>query len=77
MALTDSQLDEQFWGFDADDIPRLTSEIVSGQPGSLAALAAAAEQAGLAFESPAETGAAWEDDFAAHLLRYRQDPHGE
>jgi predicted transcriptional regulator len=77
LALTDSQLDEQFWGFDADDIPRVNSEVVSGQPGSLAALAAAAQQAGLAFEPPPKIGADWEEDFAAHLLRYRQDTHAE
>ena len=76
LALTDAQLDEQFWGFDPDDIPRLTSDLVSEtSPNSLAAFAQAAEGAGIALTPT--TRRSWEDDFAAHLLRYRQDPHGE
>ncbi len=77
LALTDAQLDEHFWGFDPDDIPRLTGDLVSEtpSPGSLAALASAAEQAGIISDTPIDDP--WEDDFAAHLLRYRQSPHGE
>ncbi|MCD4684396.1 MAG: hypothetical protein K8S97_00480 [Anaerolineae bacterium] len=44
--LSDADLDEQFWGFDRDGIPRLKSEITdtTPPPGSLAALAAATKQ---------------------------------
>jgi hypothetical protein len=77
LALTDAQLDAQFWGFDPEGIPRLTSDSVSetSSEGSLAALASAAEQAGIVSDNP--TNDRWEDDFATHLLRYRQSPRGE
>ena len=77
LTLTDAQLDAQFWGFDAEDNPRLKSDSISETPaeGLLADFAAAAEKAGFAAGSQADDR--WEDDFATHLLRYRQSPHGE
>jgi predicted transcriptional regulator len=47
-ALTDEQLDEQFWLFDSEGIPRLKSEqgTITLQPNSLLKLAEAAEREG-------------------------------
>jgi hypothetical protein len=46
LQLSDADMDEQFWGFDKDGIPRLKSEVTDTTPplGSAAALAAAAKQ---------------------------------
>lgn len=79
-AMTDAELDEQFWLFDQDGVPRLKSE--QGQfdaappPGSLAALAAAAQRFGFESSEPdiaTRSREILDTEFAEHLLRYLRD----
>ncbi len=72
--LTDAELDEQFWLFDSDGIPRLKSEQGSVElaPDSLYMLAQAAERAKIDFEpTPDEVDydAILNTEFADYLLK--------
>jgi hypothetical protein len=74
LALTDEELDAQFWMFDAEGIPRLKAD--EGQPGivpsSRARLAASAKAANIQFSSndvASRSREILEEEFADYLLR--------
>jgi hypothetical protein len=76
--LTDEDLDEQFWFFDVDGVPRLKSDPVDPTPprGSLAYFSKIVEARGY---KSGETSTArrsreiLETEFTDHLLRYREN----
>lgn len=84
LALTDEQLDEQFWLFDADGVPRLKSEMdqVEILDGSLYRLGEAMKKVG--FRSGRSDIASRSKDilraeFADHIQRrtHKRNQHGE
>lgn len=78
LALTDADLDEQFWVFDAEGIPRLKSEqgTVEIPENSMMRLAQLAEQANIQFNNPLN-GQDADDilntEFADYLLLYQRN----
>jgi len=84
LALTDAELDEQFWLFDAEDIPRLKSDQgkVEIPEGSGVMLAQAAERFGFYSDDPLYIYENTDDilnaEFADYLLarmRLNDDPN--
>jgi hypothetical protein len=74
LALTDSELDEQFWLIDPDGIPRLKSEqgTIELPPDPLLIIAEAAEEAGLRSEQgdiSARSRELLETDYPGYLMR--------
>jgi hypothetical protein len=81
LALTDADLDEQFWLFDGEGIPRLKSEHDQVQltTGSLYALAQEAAKARIQFhqtEDDVDYDEILNNEFADYLLNKMQDENG-
>jgi len=80
LALTDAELDEQFWLFDADDIPRLKADqdAVSLLPSSGAWLAKTVESVGLSdqVDIAGHADDILREEFADYLLKRMNDEDG-
>lgn len=80
--LTDVDLNDQFWFFDADGVPRLKSDPVdpTPPPGSGVALAESAERLGYRsgkFDIAERSREILHTEFVDHLLRYERDDNDE